>query len=195
MHCATLCSTDVSEMLAVLVGLALAVATIYPWGLNGPPSIRAARPEPVPEDVAVRRGRATAAWLGEGRELRGRVFELRTHARFVARVQHEWRDHPGARQRRSAERHLQHRVARVHHAAVAWIRSVESLPHVERLRLRELGIDLDALRPLLAFSRAPETDPGAHDEIDRILAECRAADRAIEHVDQLVCAPETPLYR
>jgi len=186
-------------MLAVLVGLALAVATIYPWGTSGPPSIRAARPEPVPDEVARRRGRATATWLGDGRQLRGRLFELVLHARFVARVQHEWRDLPDARQRRTAERHLQGRIGRVQQSMTAWIGAVDALPPLERQRLRELGIDLAALRPLLARSSDPSSDARgsarAPMEIRRILAECADADRAIERVDRLVCAPETPLYR
>jgi hypothetical protein len=170
----------------VLFGVAVAILGLDPWFAR---RLRSTERGDDLDDVAARRGAATAQWLRSTMTLRAAVIALAEHA--DARLVRE--------REQIDDSNLLARIRPIRAAGSAWIAQASALPTTERQALVELEIDPHALAPRLELhwgtSAADDRRPDRSAEIAAIAADCRSAERDLLQIERRLRANAPAPYR
>jgi hypothetical protein len=181
----------------VLFGVAVAILGLDPWLARR--AQRAAERDDGLQEIAARRGPATARWLRSTMLLREALLALAEHAGARWTRERERAGEPRTVGRQIDDSKLLARIEPVRAAAVAWIAEAQALPPSERRALVELDIDPDALAPRLALRwgtrPVDERRSDRSDEIAAVRDDCRAAAEALRHIEQRLRATVPAPYR
>lgn len=182
----------------LLLGVTVTILGLDPWFARGRTQA-ANEPDDALDDVATKRGPATAAWLRETRALLRTMLALESAA--DARLA---RERSRAREPRTVSRQMDDsaflvRIRQAREAAGHWLASAAALPASERAALVELDVDPIALRPHV---RLPWGTSAEHEracdrsaEIQRIRDDCRTAAIELARIEQRLLATSPAPYR
>ncbi len=182
----------------LLLGVTVTILGLDPWFARGRTQA-AADPDDALNDVAARRGVATAAWLRETRALARTMLALERIA--AARLV---RERARAREPRTVSRQMDDnaflgRIREARDAAGRWLATAAALPPSERAALAELDVDPTALRPHV---RLPWGTSAEHEracdrtaEIGRVRDDCRTAAIELARIEQRLLAISPAPYR
>ncbi|HET6584092.1 MAG TPA: hypothetical protein VFG69_11600 [Nannocystaceae bacterium] len=182
----------------LLLGVTLTILGLDPW-LARARALPAADPDEVPDEVAARRGSATARWLYQTRVLRRGVLALEARADRLHVRELERAGEPRTVGRQIDDTDLAARLRSARLGAQAWLAAARALPGSERRALAELDIDPEALAE--GFALPWSTDP-VHErrcdrsgEIARIREDCRSLAHQLLRIDQCLRASADAPYR
>jgi len=182
----------------LFVGVTLAILGLDPW-FAGTRAVAPRAPDDAADEIAARRGAATAQWFRATQSVRSRVLALETFADglFARECERAGEPRTVGRQMDDTEMLVRIRAARLDGSA--WLASAAALPASERRGLAELEIDPEALRPRfdLPWGTAPEDERRCDRsaEIARVRDDCGIVARELSRIEQcLRAAPPTP-YR
>jgi hypothetical protein len=181
----------------LLLGVTLTILGLDPWFARAR-ALPAADPDDVPDDVATRRGSATAAWLRETRALRRTVLALEARAARLHVRERERAGEPRSVGRQIQDTALAEHIRVTRNAAAAWLATAAALPASERRALRELDVDHDSgLAFALPWSMDAEHERSCDRsaEIARIRDDCRLLAHRLLRIDQCLRASVDAPYR
>jgi len=181
----------------VLFGVAVAILGLDPWLARR--ALRAADRDDGLQDVAARRGPATARWLRSTMQLRGCMLALAEQADARLVRERERAGEPRTVGRQIDDSKLLARIEPSRAAGTAWIAEAGALPASERRALVELEIDPEALAPRFALpwgtSPADDRRPDRSAEIATVRDDCRTAADALLEIEQRLRAATPAPYR
>lgn len=181
----------------VLFGVAVAILGLDPWFARR--ALRSGDRRDDLDDVAARRGTATAQWLRSTMTLRTAVIALAEQADARLVRERERAGEPRTVGRQIDDSNLLARIRPIRAAGSAWIAQAAALPPTERQALVDLEIDPDALAPRWELpwgtSAVDDRRPDRSAEIAALGEDCRSAARELLQIERRLRASAPAPYR